>query len=461
MSNWKIFLIVYFSIVFVSVYGQNRKLQQFATALNEGRYFESKELYREICNVLDFDEDLYYKYRMYAFMNKKDSVAVCLEKMLEDYPEFIGNDAIAIYIELFNIYIELKDYEKGVYTYRRISEHLKDNPYDISKEDIGILKKNTEESFIYFKQILNEPPIKLRRKETESALKIESDELLRFEATFNGISHKTLFDTGVNTYCIMSKICADKMGVKYNRGEVRSESVNQTHMPVARVLMDSIVIGNITLYNLPVKIYDYDINQCLSDSIKNDSIRMKRLEAGKNVLSAPIIGLPTMCLIGKLLIDYEKNNIFFPPRSINFDIFNEPNIFFFHNSLYTQITLNGVNFTGYLDTGCGDYIEIDSMFYHKYKNDIPIVNSVEKEPYNIAMLHRAWINIPYQTSGKLAITFNKKPIESAPDRPIRIYAMQSIWPTELLDGAIGYDFFKKIGRKVLLDLDNMRLEAIE
>lgn len=461
MSNWKVFIAFCCSIIFVSAYSQNGKLQQFSTALSKGRYFESKELYPEIDKALDLDEDLYYKYRMYGFMNKKDSVAVCLEKMLEDYPEFIGNNAIVTYMELFNIYAELKDYEKGIYAYKRILEHLEDNPYDINEEKIGAWKKNIEESFAYFKQVVNEPPIKVRRKEVADTLKIEGSERLRFEARFNGILHKTLFDTGVNTYCLMSKRYADKMGINYNKAEVRSEPINEMNIPVMRVLLDSIEIGNVTLYNVPIKIYDYTINFCLPDSVKNDTLKMKSFESGKNDLQAPIIGLPTMQLMRKLLIDYEKNYISFPQQDIKSERGTEPNLFFFYDGLFTQIKLNGVNFTGYLDTGFDNYIEIDSLFYDKHKDDIPIDNSAEKKSYHIAMFHQFWVDIPYKTSSRLIITFNKKPMTSAPDSPIKIYALQSMWPAKLLDGVVGYEFFKKIGRKVLLDFDNMRLEAIE
>ena len=45
------------------------------------------------------------------------------------------------------------------------------------------------------------------------------------------------------------------------------------------------------------------------------------------------------------------------------------------------------------------------------------------------------------------------------DDEVRVYSVKSIAP--LFDGFVGYRFYRSIGKKVLLDLDNMRLEAVQ
>ena len=457
MNNRIAFLALFFSIIYVSAFAQNEQQQKLLTLLSEGRYFESRDLYNEIHDTLDFDEELYYEYWMCKFMNRKDSAAICLEKMLEDYPEFVGNGAMSIYIELFNIYTDLKDKEKGVYTYKRVMEYLKDNPYGINEEDIPVLKKETEERFACFKQLVNEPPIKLRRKKTSDSLKIEGKDKLWLNAKFNGFVHKALFDTGGGTYCTMSRNCAEKIGVKYNTSKIVKKPFNNTDM---QIIMDSIEIGDIVLYNILIQLLDHDISQHLPDSIKNDSIEMEDFDSVKDEIGSPILGLPVMQLIGRLLIDYENNTISFP--DIHTKISEEPNLFFY-NGVYMHAKLNKQDFIGQLDTGADSYIEIDSVFYEKYKNDIPIDTMTVKKPYNLAMFHHTWVDMPYQIPDNLKITFDNKQISPPSDdeNPIRIYSIQPIWSTKVFDGVIGYDFFKKIGKRVLLDLDNMRLEAIE
>lgn len=45
---------------------QEDKSQELNTLLNEGKYFESRKLYKEICDVISPDMDLFYKFQMAA-----------------------------------------------------------------------------------------------------------------------------------------------------------------------------------------------------------------------------------------------------------------------------------------------------------------------------------------------------------------------------------------------------------
>lgn len=256
---------------------------------------------------------------------------------------------------------------------------------------------------------------------------------------------------------------AEKMGIKYDSSKIVYETINNEQMPSYEIIMDSIEIGNILLYNVPIQLVDNEITQYLPDSIKTDSIKMAKIDSVKNMMSVPIIGLPVMQMIGKFMIDYENNKLYFPDLHDTSEIAKEPNLFFRNNKVYTQAKINNVPFTGLLDTGSDGAIDIDTVFYEKFKNDIPIDTIAEKSPYNFVMIHGAWVDIPYEIPELTTITFNNKCIlpPSENDAPLRIYPMQSIWPVEFLDGVLGYDFFKRIGKKVLLDLDNKRLEAVE
>ncbi|WP_294476964.1 aspartyl protease family protein [uncultured Bacteroides sp.] len=463
MNYYRYFSIMFFTLIFLSVYGQENKVEKLRNLLNEGRYFESKELYDEIHQTLDFDEALSYKYRMFSFMDQKDSVAHCLEELLEYYPEYIGNQAINVYVELFNLYFLLGDNEKGMYTYKRLIEHLEDNPYDIAEKDIEECRNYVEKRLVYYKKLMSYPPIKLKRKAIDQPLDIIGEDKFRFDANFNGIKHKTIFDTGVECNCVMNLHYAEKMGIKCDASKIVYETINNEQMPSYEIIMDSIEIGNILLYNVPIQLVDNDITQYLPDSIKTDSIKMAKVDSVKNMMSVPIIGLPVMQMIGKFMIDYENNKLYFPDLHDTSEMTKEPNLFFRNNKVYTQAKINNVPFTGLLDTGSDGAIDIDTVFYEKFKNDIPIDTIAEKSPYNFVMIHCAWVDIPYEIPELTTITLNNKCIlpPSENDDPLKIYSMQSIWPVEFLDGVLGYDFFKRIGKKVLLDLDNKRLEAVE
>lgn len=463
MNYYKYFLTTYFTLILISIYGQETTVDRLNSLLNQGRYFESKELYDKIHNTLDFDEELYYKYRMYSFMDKKDSIAYCLEKMLEYYPEFIGNQTIYAYAELFELYFDLNNNEKGISTYKRIIEHLEDNPYDIKKTEIELWRNSIEKRLIYFKKAMSVPSIKIKRKVIDDYPNLAVENKLSFDAYFNSTKQKTVFDTGLQYHCVINRYYAEKMNIKYDTSKMVKESFNNTEILVHEVTIDSIEIGNIIIYNLPIRILDNDISQNLTDSINNDSINTKKITSVKNEIDSPIIGLPVMQLIGKFLIDYENSKLSFPVLHDTLKTTKKPNIFFYDNNVYIQTKLNNTNFTGLLNTGYNGYIDIDSIFYEKYKNDISIDTTKTKVPFYLTMFHHTWFDIPYQFSKEANIIFNNKHITTSAkkDDTIRIYSMQPVWPIKIIDGVIGYDFFKRIGKKVLLDLDNMRLEAIE
>lgn len=463
MNFYKYILTACFALIYITTYGQGEKVSKLKYLLNEGRYFESKELYNEIYNTLDFDEDLNYKYYIYAFMNKKDSVIHCLEKMLKYCPESFGFQDLSAYVELFNLYYDTNNYTKGKSIYKRIMEYLEDNPHNIDESELELCKNYIEERLAYFEKYRREYPIKLKRKEMETYLNITGKDKLRLDVNFNGIKHNTIFDTGIENYCIMNRYYAEKMGITWDRSKMIKESFNNAEIPSCQVVMDSIEIGNIILYNIPILILDNDISKYLPDSLRNDSIKMKEFYSVKNMLDTPIIGLPAMQLIGKLLIDYENSKLYFPNMDDSLKIMKEPNLFLRNSKVYTQAKFNNVKFTGLLDIGSDGYLEIDSIFYLKNKKHIPIDTIIVKNPFNLAMLHCTWVDITYDIPENPTIIFNDKHIllPEENDNPVRIYSMSSIWPMKFFDGVIGYDFFKVIGKKILLDLNNMRLEAIE
>ena len=125
MNNWRVFLALFFSIIYVPVYGQNEQLQKLLALLNEGRYFEAKDLYNEISDSVPLNIASYYKFRMAESMNRKDIAVNELEKSLSSYPDLFGNETIDIYSLLFNTYRNLGKYEKVIGLYKLAREHLR------------------------------------------------------------------------------------------------------------------------------------------------------------------------------------------------------------------------------------------------------------------------------------------------------------------------------------------------
>lgn len=444
------------SLIDCGAYSQSCRIETLTNLLNEGRYFEAKDLYNEISDSVPLNIASYYKFRMAEGMNRKDIAVNELEKSLSSYPDLFGNETIDIYSLLFNTYRNLGKYEKVISFYKLAREHLKKNPYNLNKEELALRKKNLEEAFSYFKEVSSQPSIKIHRKATNESINMEDSLMLGFKAKFNGVPQMTILDTGVDSYILMKKTTAKAIGIRL-KNETKG-ALNGVEMMGEENMVDSIEVGNITLYNIPVIIYDFDLTSCLSDSIRKDSSTMERFKIADKYLENPIIGLPSMLLIGKIEIDWENKNIFFPYKNSNI-LRKDNNLFVFNNMLYARLKINRIPFTGLLDSGSDDYINMDTIFYQKYQKEIPIDTTTVKEKLNIASVHGVQLDVKYMVADNPIIEFSERTIRYTGKHNIQIYPM--FLPYQVSDGVLGINFMKSIGRKILLDFDNMRLDTIE
>lgn len=453
-------LISIFSVFLLNIARCQNSDTKLISLLNRGRFFEAKELYEKVGDTISTNIDLYYKFRMGEFLNKEKSATIELEKTLANYPSMFGDETIDIYAFLFNKYIKFRDYEKGMYTYNRMKNYLESNPYGMTENEITTRKRNIEDGLLYLKEVIKQPSVIIRRKIGNSSLTLEHNSMLSFEAKYNGVPLTTILDTGSDSYLIIKKGIADKIGLKMKDTFKETKGyLNEMEVTGEIAILDSVEIGNITLYNIPTLVYEFDLVSNLPDSIKNDSSTMKRFNTVNKDLMNPIIGLPSMLLIGKIEIDWKHSKMYFPTGDLNM-CQKENNIFLFMDKLYTRIKINDIPFTGLLDSGSESYIDIDTLFYHRYQDKIPIDSMGVKETINITSIHKVRTNIPYNIVDNPVLLFNYGPLVNSNRKDnVLVYPMHSTYP--ISDGVVGCDFVKRIGRKVLLDLDNMRLEAVE
>ena len=59
------------------------------------------------------------------------------------------------------------------------------------------------------------------------------------------------------------------------------------------------------------------------------------------------------------------------------------------------------------------------------------------------------------------LKFNSKIVLAKEDNVIEIYSLPGQSVPGTFDGHIGYPFFRNLGKKILLDFDNMRIDIIE
>ena len=473
MKYWKTYYITCFIFVLIplTLYGQENveQLQKLDKLMFSGRYFESKELYKKISETttIPSDLELYYKFRMAQFLNKTDSVAYYLEQFIPHHYATFGEKTLVFYSNLFDAYIELGDTDKALDTYLQMKRIWNES---LTKTTTGgkeyeEWRTATENFLSYAEYAVTLPPIKMKRNDTLSFVDIEEGDRLVFQAKYNGILQRTIFDTGVGPYCVLSRKLADGMGIRYDSIDENKVTINEDLISV-RSIIDSIEVGNITFYNIPAFIYSdtASVPFVSGSSIKRRKKRKKAQTVVDSVRTlftdCVSLGLPVMKLIGKIQTDYEHNKMCFPVSVANAHLPKAPNIYAYKYDLYMRIKLNGVAFTANLDTGSNEYVTVDSAFYEKHQKELPIASTSKKNTFGVVMLHQARA-ITYKTLKDPAIIFDDKLMQPPGPEAVKTYPLGQIVPGIFFDGVIGNGFYRRIGKKVLLDLDNMRLEAVQ
>ena len=473
MRYWKTCYITCFIFVLIplTLYGQEdvEQLQKLDKLMFSGRYFESKELYKKISDTttIPSDLELYYKFRMAQFLNKTDSVAYYLEQFIPHHYATFGEKTLVFYSNLFDAYIELGDTDKALDTYLQMKRIWNES---LTKTTTGgkeyeEWRTATENFLSYAEYAVTLPPIKMKRNDTLSFVDIEEGDRLVFQAKYNGILQRTIFDTGIGPYCVLSRKLADGMGVRYDSIDENKVTINEDLISV-RSIIDSIEVGNITFYNIPAFIYSdtASVPFVSGSSIKRRKKRKKAQTVVDSVRTlftdCVSLGLPVMKLIGKIQTDYEHNKMCFPVSVANAHLPKAPNIYAYKYDLYMRIKLNGVAFTANLDTGSNEYVTVDSAFYEKHQKELPIASTCKKNTFGVVMLHQARA-ITYKTLKDPAIIFDDKLMQPPGPEAVKTYPLGQIVPGIFFDGVIGNGFYRRIGKKVLLDLDNMRLEAVQ
>ena len=473
MRYWKTCYITCFIFVLIplTLYGQEdvEQLQKLDKLMFSGRCFESKELHKKISDTttIPSDLELYYKFRMAQFLNKTDSVAYYLEQFIPHHYATFGEETLVFYSNLFDAYIELGDMDKALDTYLQMKRIWNES---LTKTTTGgkeyeEWRTATENFLSYAEYAVTLPPIKMKRNDTLSFVDIEEGDRLVFQAKYNGILQRTIFDTGVGPYCVLSRKLADGMGVRYDSIDENKVTINEDLISV-RSIIDSIEVGNITFYNIPAFIYSdtASVPFVSGSSIK----RRKKRKIAQTVVDSVrtlftdcvSLGLPVMKLIGKIQTDYEHNKMCFPVSVANAHLPKATNIYAYKYDLYMRIKLNGVAFTANLDTGSNEYVTVDSAFYEKHQKELPIASTCKKNTFGVVMLHQARA-ITYKTLKDPAIIFDDKLMQPPGPEAVKTYPLGQIVPGIFFDGVIGNGFYRRIGKKVLLDLDNMRLEAVQ
>lgn len=450
----KILLILFTCISILNTAAQDtHPLQVLANTLGQNDFFNAREQRKIITHSIPEPLDLFYKHKMCYFMNKPDSAAIYLEKILEQYPTFLGGMETKIqYINiLLSLWNEVQNYNKVLKTYD-IAEKLTCTP-DINttwqKEQITALSHLRNRT----KQLDTIPKMTVVKGEKAYYLDITEEPLITSVIEFNNIPMKTWIDTGWRNCIFMTKELADQCNAK----EIPSlEDVTMNGVPIRGywALIDSVKIGGIIFKNVHALVSQNSFSSLAPNSIIPKEAR-EHYDSIMNTTGV-IIGLPLLRRMGSIQIDWNKHKMKIQPAPELKDNLSKANMFILDKELYTNIHINSLSCNGIVDTGATNaFIELSNTFYTKNQNRLSVDKTQEADTVRRGGMARISI-VKYKPIICPNITFETKQIDIGNND---IIAWQDETWLGMKDALLGSLFLKSLGSKVTFDFVNMRLSA--
>jgi hypothetical protein len=459
----KIISILLLSHLFISVtFAQRNYTQELAYLMQQGRCFEAREFRVQYSDKLPSNDKalgLFYKFHMALFFNKPDSAAIYLEDLLanRDFELKQGPWIGTYYGRLFKIYENEQRFEDGINSCDKFLDYLNRNPFDLKPDFIRKEINFAENIKSSFKnREMDEPRMGIERQECSEndIIELKNDEYIKFDAKYNDVTIQTWFDTGVEAYFVTTRKLADEIGTKKSLKEQDSiQMVNGVPRRVVLEIIDSINLKNVRLYNVPVLVYEesflvHDLPDTLNNEIK---LNIKRAFSDNQI----IMGLPAMKRIGEIAFDGEKGTMSFPDNTEPVRSNDYSNIFIVGDTPYIRFKINGLNCTGFLDTGDNCFLDLTNSFYEKNKNNLKIDSTANKEPYHHHTITGNEFDIPYEYAKDAKVYSNGRLVNEVK----RIMITERDIRRNILDGVVGVHFIKQLGKRVLFDFNNMRVRA--
>jgi hypothetical protein len=176
-----------------------------------------------------------------------------------------------------------------------------------------------------------------------------------------------------------------------------------------------------------------------------------------------VIGFPVLKKLGSIEFDWEKNKMNLKTKSEVAISSIEPNVYTKSNALYLDVLINGIDFTGVLDTGSLNLvIDLNQQFYTENSANLPINPLLGEKEGMVGVLAFA---TPVKNTFLLdpKVEFDSRILKlKQGDVSITWFNNSAEIPVSISlfrYGGMGNKFLERLGNKVTLDFVNMRINA--
>jgi len=352
---------------------------------------------------------------------------------------------------LLELCYDVQEFSKGEELSRKILTLCENDSASHADARSACIKDLTEdiESFKLFSQQI--PKLTFIKNKVDSLSEIQllpdnnkSGNGIYFNAKWNGINLRTVFDTGASVCYIYNRTVAEKMGIKLNT----KDTVMLGPIHTLSGVVDSLELGEFTIKNVPIfvniEIADpADLAQVKCDSFMNSTFDI-------------VLGIPVIRHLGVIEFDFAKKTMSFPHKTISG---NKRNLYIDKTRrlpLYINMEVCNTNFLACFDTGGeGKGLTINTDFFEKYKQWIPTEAEAKQVKSAAGSCNEASISHKYEYKcPQINIKINNQAITLINDCSIAKDKENDDTFGTTEGGFLGNAIFKYC-KKATFDFDNM------
>lgn len=449
--------VVYLVIAFpTSAFSHSQRIleeKQFLEYLYKGRYWEMTQFYSKSnidCPTLKLLNSVYT-----AIGDNRNDLAIQLidENMKTHWKEYDRNTQIFSGL-MVNLCLTEGRYDDALAQYNWLKDvysPLQQQYYKNPKITADVNKMIDEEAKV-MKIARKRPQMRIVCKGEPKPIKFTLEPHIKTKLKVNETTETFLWDTGSPVAISLPHRYADELDLDY-----RSDSIVFGNEKIAIAYIDSLMIGNYTLYHVPTCIVD--MKSPIPALYKQHASKKKLLEAMNvyNEMNCPIIGLPIIKLFEKFGIDWKYECFFFPKEQLPTPHFEE-RIFMTNYSrpyLLTPITINSMSMMGSVDTGSSFYMGLNRQYQKDNSKLFPIGYDKSNDIYSVTMVGLqdtlgVFLLNPSLTYGYTAM------------KPTYLIKLRdSVMTNEPWDVLLGYPFFKSLGEAMVIDFKEMKVKIWE
>ena len=345
--------------------------QALSDLISTKKWFEIENYYQQHKDSIDSDfVRLWYVAETGNAFNRCYEAIDAYEKLIDTNPL---NMDITTLISLFGqpllqLCADEQEYAKGKEYCQKLMTIIEKDTIINSDTRLSYIQGFTQaiESFTQFEKIYSKSSITKKDDKAKEVklIKNNSSSGIIFNAEWNGNRLKTFFDTGAGTSYIYNRTIAEKIGVKLNESDtiITNNGTIRGFMGV----VDSLELGDFCIKNVSVFVNIETIDPTDSIQVKCDSIM--------NLMYDIVLGVPIIRQLGIIEFDFGNNTMSFPQKT---PLTNKKNLYI-DKTLYLNMEICNTNFLSYFDTGGEMGLTINTDFYEKNKDCIPIEEQTRK-----------------------------------------------------------------------------------